>query len=94
MVSLREINDGGYLSQGGIGISLAQNIDTQTGRAIVSVERTDQAPAVSGEGEVLRLTLEGIRGGASLLRVSQFQVYDGPTDRRLGQTAEVRVNVQ
>ncbi len=93
-VVLHEVADGGFLSQGGVGISLARNIDTVRGRAVVSMGRGAEAPPVSGEGAVLLLTLEGLEPGESVVGISDFQVHAGPSGRRTGHPAEVRLVVQ
>jgi general secretion pathway protein D len=93
-VALNEITDGGFLSQDGTGITLIRNIDTLRGQAMVSIERTGTSAAVSGEGDVVRLQLQGVRAGESVLRVSEFQVRSNPTDPRVGQPTEVRLTVQ
>ncbi len=93
-VVLHEVADGGFLSQGGVGISLARNIDTVRGRAVVSMGRGTEAPPVSGEGAVLLLTLEGLEPGESVVGISDFQVHAGPSGRRTGHPAEVRLVVQ
>ena len=94
VLALREVADGGFLSQGGAGIALARNIDTVRGRAVVSVERTPPAPAVRGSGEIVRLTLEGVGAGESVVRIREFRVHEGAAAERRGTPAEVRVRVQ
>ena len=94
VLALREVADGGFLSQGGAGIALARNIDTARGRAVVSLERTPPSPAVRGAGEIVRLTLEGVGAGESVVRIREFRVHDGATGERRGSPAEVRVRVQ
>jgi general secretion pathway protein D len=93
-VTLTDVRDGGFMSQGGASISIARNIDTLRGTAVVSVERSPESPSVSGEGEVLRLVVEGVRPGNSVLRIGGFRVHDGPSSQRLGQVAELIVHVE
>ena len=68
-VTLQQVNDGGFLSGDGTSIALVQTIDTERGRAVISLERSNLASAVSGEGEVLSLVLEAVGSGESILRV-------------------------
>ena len=93
-VVLHEVADGGFLSQDGVGISLARNIDTVRGRAVVSMGRGVDSPPVSGEGAVLLLILEGLELGESVVGISDFRVHTGPSGRRAGHPAEVRIVVQ
>ncbi len=93
-VVLHEVADGGFLSQDGVGISLARNIDTVRGRAVVSMGRGADSLPVSGEGAVLLLILEGLELGESVVGISDFRVHTGPSGRRAGHPAEVRIVVQ
>ncbi len=93
-VVLHEVADGGFLSQDGAGISLARNIDTVRGRAVVSMGRGVDSLPVSGEGAVLLLTIEGLELGESVVGISDFRVHAGPSGRRAGHPAEVRIVVQ
>jgi len=91
--TIKDVRDGGFLSQGNQVIALVHNIDNQRGTATVSLERSPTAPLVSGNGTLLNLMLQpGTKKGASPLRVTEFGVRDA---RQLhpGTATEVQVTV-
>jgi general secretion pathway protein D len=93
-MSIREINDGGFLGRDGQFVSVVQKIDTEAGTATVSLERAPGAPPVSGNGALLSLVVQGgARKGDSLFRVTDFRVRDARQVSQPGRPAEVRVTV-
>jgi hypothetical protein len=91
--TIKDVRDGGFLSQGGQVIALVHNIDNQKGVATVTLERSPNAPLVTGNGTLVTLMLQpGARKGASPLRVTEFGVRDA---RQLhpGRSTEVQVTV-
>ena len=91
MVALRQISDGGFLSQGGSSIALVQNIDSEQGRAVVTVERPNLADAVGGQGQILELTLEILAGGTSALRIRDVEVRSTGTPPRGAPATEIQI---
>jgi general secretion pathway protein D len=93
-LTIREINDGGFLGRDGQFVSVVQKIDTEAGTATVSLERAPGAPPVFGNGVLLTLVLQGgARKGDSLLRVTDFRVRDARQVSQPGRPAEVHVTV-
>ena len=91
MVALRQISDGGFLSQDGGSIALVQNIDSEQGRAVVTVERPNQADAVEGQGQILELTLEILAGGSSALRIRDVVIRSTGTPPRAAPATEIQI---
>jgi general secretion pathway protein D len=91
MVALRQISDGGFLSQDGTSIALVQNIDNEQGRAVVTVERPNLADAVRGQGQILELTLEVLDGGRSALRIRDVEVRSTGTPPRGAPATEIQI---
>jgi general secretion pathway protein D len=92
--TIKDVHDGGFLSRDGQVIALIHNIDNKKGTATVSLERSPSAPALSGTGTLLTLSLEpGTKKGPSPLRVTEFGVRDARSTVRPGTTAEVQVTV-
>ncbi len=91
MVALRQISDGGFLSQDGTSIAIVQNIDSELGRALVTVERPNSADAVEGQGQILELTLEILAGGTSPLRISDVEIRSTGTPPRGAPATEIQV---
>ena len=92
-VTLQQVNDGGFLSGDGTSIALVQTIDTERGRAVISLERSNLASAVSGEGEVLSLVLEAVGSGESILRVDEVRIHSTGVSPRSTPAAEVRIHI-
>ena len=90
-VALRQVSDGGFLSQGGTNIALIQNIDSEQGRALITLERPDLAAAVGGQGKILDLTLEIIAGGTSVLRVRDVEIRSVEAPRQSTPPIEIQV---
>ncbi len=90
-VALRQISDGGFLSQDGGSIALVQNIDHEQGRAVVTVERPNQANPIAGQGRVLEVTLEVLSGGTSALRFSDIVIRSPGTAPRAAESTEIQV---
>jgi hypothetical protein len=91
--TIKDVHDGGFLSQGGQAIALTHNIDNQRGTATVTLERSPNAVPVTGNGTLARLILQpGSKKGASPLKVTEFGVRDA---RQLhpGSSTEVQVTV-
>ena len=93
LIALANILDGGFLSGDGTGVAVVQNIDTERGTAIVSLERPELSAPISGGGSILTLTLEGLGSGESILRVTEFKVRAGGNQTRTGKVAEVQIRV-
>ena len=93
LVALANIMDGGFLSSDGTGVAVIQNVDTERGIAIVSLERQERAGPISGGGSILTLTLKGLGSGESTLRVTKFEVRAGGSQTRAGKVAEIQITV-
>jgi len=74
-------------------VALLQNIDSERGTVIVSLERPERSAPISGDGSILKLRLEGLRSGVSVLRVTEFQVRADGSQTRTGKLAEVQITV-
>jgi general secretion pathway protein D len=93
LVAVSGIMDGGFLSRDVTGVALLQNIDSERGTVIVSLERPERSAPISGDGSILKLRLEGLRSGVSVLRVTEFQVRADGSQTRTGKLAEVQITV-
>jgi general secretion pathway protein D len=92
--SVKDVHDGGFLSKDGQVIAIIHNIDNKKGTVTVSLERSPNAPLVSGIGNLVKLSLEpGSKKGPSPLKVTAFGVRDARSTLHPGTTAEVQVTV-
>jgi len=91
-VEIREIRDGGFLSRDGQIVAFVQRMETESGTVRISLERPPGAPAVSGTGNLVTLTLaRGMRGGDSTIRMTDFRIRDPQQNTATGAGAEVRI---
>jgi general secretion pathway protein D len=91
--TIKDIQSGGFLTRDGQVIALVHNIDNQKGVATVSLERSPNAPPLSGSGELVTLLLQpGAKKGPSPLRVTEFGVRDARV-LHPGGPAEVQIVV-
>ncbi|PYR98979.1 MAG: hypothetical protein DMG16_19505 [Acidobacteria bacterium] len=91
-VDIREVHDGGLLSSDGQIVAFVQRLETESGTLRISLERPPGAPAVSGTGNLVTLTLaRGMRSGDSTIRITDFRIRDPQQNVATGRGAEVRV---
>ncbi|MGH9427266.1 MAG: cohesin domain-containing protein, partial [Terriglobia bacterium] len=76
VLKLVNVQDGGFLSQGGKASSLSQKIDNDNGTATVSLTRPAGSPGVSGSGILANLQFEAVGPGITSITFSQASVAD------------------
>lgn len=92
--TIRDVRDGGFISQNGQVVAFVQNVDNQKGTARITIERNPGAPVVAGNGTLVTLMLQpGSKKGASALRVTDFGVRDGRQVLHPGKPLDVQVTV-
>ncbi len=92
-IALREVSEGDFLGRDGNAVTLLQNIDTTRGRAVISLERPIGSGALTGNGDIVRLALEPLRSGESVLRITSFLLRTATEETRTGLVGEVRITV-
>ena len=91
-VEIREIRDGGFLGRDGQIVAFVQRMETESGTVRISLERPPGAPAISGTGNLVTLTLaRGMRGGDSTIRITDFRIRDPQQNVATVAGAELRV---
>jgi general secretion pathway protein D len=91
-VRIQDIREGGFLSRDGQIVALVQKVETEGGTARISIERPPGAPALSGNGSLITLSLQpGTRSGDSILRVIDFRLRDQRQNVLIGKSTEARV---
>ena len=91
-VNIREVRDGGLLSRDGQIVAFVQRLESESGTLRISLERPPGAAPVSGNGNLVTLALERMRGGDSTIRVTDFRIRDPQQNVSIGRSAEVRVS--
>jgi len=92
--TIKDVHEGGYLSgTSNQVIALVHNIDNQKGIAKVTLERQPTAGLASGDGTLMKITLQpGAKKGPSTLRVTEFSVRD-QRQSHAGKSAEAQITV-
>jgi len=94
-ISISQIADGGFLSRDGQLIAVVQQVEAESGRAHVRIERPPNAAALAGTGNLITLTVvPKNKKGDSLLRVTDIKLRDSAQVVRPGPEVETRITVQ
>jgi hypothetical protein len=76
VVSIEEVQHGGFLSGGTQEIAIVQQVNKERGQAIISATRQPNTPGVSGTGTLMGLVIKGLKPGNSNLSIVQVNAKD------------------
>jgi general secretion pathway protein D len=94
VVSIEEIQHGGFLSGGTQEIAIVSRVDKEHGQAIISATRQPNTPGVNGSGTLMGLVVKGIAPGSSNLSIVQVNAKDSQQKPIPLVTSEATVQVQ
>jgi general secretion pathway protein D len=94
MVSVEEVQHGGFLSGGTQEIAIVQQIFKDKGQAIISATRKPNTPGVNGTGTLLGIVVKGVAPGSSNLSIVQVNAKDSQQRAIPLVTSEATVQVQ
>jgi general secretion pathway protein D len=94
VVSIEEVQHGGFLSGGTQEIAIVQRVDKEHGQAIISATRQPNTPGVNGTGTLLGLVIKGIAPGNSNLTIVQVNAKDSQQKAIPLVTGEATLQVQ
>ena len=94
VVTVQEVRQGDFLSEGGEPIAVVQRNDERQGRSIVSATRPPNVAGVSGSGPLLEIVVRGVASGTSHLSIG---AVNATSSRRgkigfLADTANIEVS--
>jgi general secretion pathway protein D len=94
VISIEEVQHGGFLSGGTQEIAIVQQVFKDKGQAIISATRQPNTPGVSGSGTLIGIVVKGLTPGSSNLSIVQVNAKD--SQQKLIQliTSEATVQVQ
>jgi general secretion pathway protein D len=94
VISIEEVQHGGFLSGGTQEIAIVQQVFKDKGQAIISATRQPNTPGVSGSGTLIGIVVKGLSPGSSNLSIVQVNAKD--SQQKLIQliTSEATVQVQ
>jgi general secretion pathway protein D len=76
VVSIEEVQHGGFLSGGTQEIAIVSRVDKEHGQAIISATRQPNTPGVNGSGTLMGIVIKGVAPGSSNLSIVQVNAKD------------------
>ncbi len=94
VISVEEVQHGGFLSGGTQEIAIVQQVFKDKGQAIISATRQPNTPGVSGSGTLLGIVVKALAPGSSNLSIVQLNAKDSQQKPIPLVTGEAVVQVQ
>jgi general secretion pathway protein D len=94
VISVEEVQHGGFLSGGTQEIAIVQRVDQPHGQAIISATRQPNTAGVSGTGTIMGIVIKGVTPGASNLSIVQVNAKDSQQKPIPLVTGEAAIQVQ
>jgi general secretion pathway protein D len=94
VVSIEEVQHGGFLSGGTQEIAIVSRVDKEHGQAIISATRQPNTPGVNGSGTLMGIVVKGLAPGASNLSIVQVNAKDSQQKPIPLVSSEATVQVQ
>ncbi len=94
VISVEEVQHGGFLQGGDQEIAIAQRVDKERGQAIISATRQPNTVGVSGTGTIMGIVVKAIGPGSSNLSIVQVNAKDSQQRPIPLVTGEATVQVQ
>jgi len=94
VISVEELQHGGFLSGGNQEIALVQRVDQEHGQAIISATRQPNSAGVSGSGTLIGVVVKALAPGTTKLAIVQINAKDSQQRPIQLVTGEATVQVQ
>ena len=94
VISVEEVQHGGFLQGGNQEIAIVQRVDPTRGQAIISATRQPNTPGVSGTGTIMGIVVKAIGPGNSNLSIVQVNAKDSQQKPIPLVTSEATLQVQ
>ncbi len=94
VISVEEVQHGGFLSGGTQEIAIVQRVDKEHGQAIISATRQPNTPGVSGSGTLIVIVIKALAPGSSNLSIVQVNAKDSQQKPIPMVTSEASLQVQ
>jgi len=94
VISIEEVQHGGFLQGGDQAIAIAQQVDKERGQAIISATRQPNTPGVSGTGTMMGIVIKALAPGTSNLSIVQINAKDSQQRPIPMVTSEASLTVQ
>jgi general secretion pathway protein D len=94
IISVEEVQHGGFLSGGNQEIAIVQRVDKERGQAIISATRQPNTAGVSGTGTIMGIVVKALAPGTTTLSIVQVNAKDSQQKPIPLVTSEATVQVQ
>jgi len=94
VISVEEVQHGGFLSGGTQEIAIVQQVFKEKGQAIISATRRQNTPGVSGSGTLIGIVVKALAPGSSNLSIVQVNAKDSQQKLIPLITSEAALQVQ
>src|SRR5713101_1604028 len=94
VISVEEVQHGGFLSGGTQEIAIVQQVFKEKGQAIISATRQPNTPGVSGSGTLIGIVVKALAAGSSNLSIVQVNAKDSQQRLIPLVTSEAALQVQ
>jgi len=94
VISVEEVQHGGFLSGGTQEIAIVQQVFKEKGQAIMSATRRPNTPGVSGSGTLIGIVVKALAPGSSNLSIVQVNAKDSEQKLIPLITSEATLQVQ
>jgi general secretion pathway protein D len=94
VISVEEVQHGGFLQGGNQEIAIVQRVDKEHGQAIISATRQPNTVGVSGTGTIMGIVVKAIAPGSSNLTIVQVNAKDSQQKLIPLVTSEATLQVQ
>jgi general secretion pathway protein D len=94
VVSVEEVQHGGFLQGGNQEIAIVTNVDKVRGQAIISATRQPNTPGVNGTGTIMGIIVKALGPGSSNLSIVQVNAKDSQQRPIPLVTSEATLQVQ
>src|SRR3989442_936136 len=94
VISVEEVQHGGFLSGGTQEIAIVQQVFKEKGQAIISATRRPNTPGVSGSGTLIGIVVKALAPGSSNLSIVQVNAKDSEQKLIPLITSEATLQVQ
>lgn len=94
VVSVEEVQHGGFLSGGTQEIAIVKQVFKEKGQAIISATRQPNTPGVNGSGTLIGIVVKALAAGSSNLSIVQVNAKDSQQRPIAMVTSEASVQVQ
>ena len=94
VISIEEVQHGGFLSSGNQEIALVQRVDKEHGQAMIAATRQPNTPGVTGSGTLLGVVIKALAPGTTNLSIVQVNAKDSQQKSLALLTGEASIQVK